>query len=165
MPKYGATPDYKRRRKIAALRAKGLSYKAIAKRLGVSQQSIACMLDHDKRMNAREVKCKECGGVIARGRAANKTAQNTFCLACLAKHPKATFAERLRAHRVAAGLTRVELARRTGLMRGRVHAFETSRTGEALLRQVCRLIRVLGVGLLGLKSCPMASNGNDDNPA
>ena len=53
--------------------------------------------------------------MIARGRVANKTAQDTYCLRCLAKHPKATFGERLKAYRVAAGLTRKELARRAQL--------------------------------------------------
>ena len=150
MPPHGATPDYKRRRKIAGLLAKGLTYAAIAKRLGVTKQSIAYMIDNDKRMNAREVKCKECAGVIARGRLANKTAQDTFCLAYLAKHPKATFAERLRAHRMAAGLTRNQLARRSRVCIGTIHSYEAGVPRDPTWSKVRRLALVLGVGLLGL---------------
>ena len=150
MPPHGATPDYKRRRKIAELRAKGLTYKAIAKRLGVSKQNITCMLDNDKRMNVRAVTCKECGGVIARGRVASKTAQDTFCLACLAKHPKATFAECLRAYRVAAGLTRNQLGRRSRVCIGTIHSYEAGVPRDPTWSKVRRLALVLGVGLLGL---------------
>lgn len=154
MPPHGATPDHKRRRLIAKLRAKGLTLQAIAKRLGVSHQSIASMLHSDKRMDAREVKCKECGEVIARGRAANKAAQNAFCLACLAKHPKARFGERLRAYRVAAGLTRAELARRSAVNIETIHNYEAGAPGDPQWSKVRRLALVLGVGLLGLDGLP-----------
>ncbi len=97
------------------------------------------------------MKCKACGAVIARGRVANKTAHDTFCLPCLAKHPKATFGERLRAYRVAAGLTRKELARRAQLPIHVVEYYDGGKSGDPQWSKVRRLALVLGVGLLGLE--------------
>ena len=102
-------------------------------------------------MKAREVACKECGVMIARGKVANKTAHATFCLPCLAKHPEATFGDRLKAYRVAAGLTRSELAQLTGVQLTTIANYERSEGGDPQWSRMRRLVRVLGVGILGLE--------------
>ena len=48
---------------------------------------------------------RECGRTIARGAGSILTNGPAYCLTSLARHPEATFAERLKAHRLAAGLT------------------------------------------------------------
>jgi DNA-binding XRE family transcriptional regulator len=41
------------------------------------------------------VACRECGWTIARGAGSIRTNGPTYCLRCLARHPEATFADRL----------------------------------------------------------------------
>lgn len=150
MPKHSASPDHKRRRLIASLRAKGLTYAAIGKRLGVTHQSVFNIINGEKRINARVVGCKECGEVIARGALANKTAQGVFCLSCLARHPQTPFRQRLRAYRVAAGMTRRELAQRAGVKVENVEYYEGTSSGGPQRSKVRPLVQVLGARILGL---------------
>ena len=151
MPPYGPKPDHKRRRLIAELRAKGFSYGAIAERLGVTKQDVFSLLNRPQRHSAREAKCKVCNAVIVRGAVAGRTAQNTFCLPCLAKHPEAPFSERLKAYRVTAGLTRTELAERSGVRVANIAYYEKDPSVDPSWSKVLQMAQVLGVGLLGLE--------------
>ena len=72
-----------------------------------------------------------------------------YCLACLAKHPGASFGQRLLACRVAAGLTLRQLAARTGTTFQQLNGYEqdvVSPAWDTLAKQ----IRVLGPGLVTL---------------
>jgi DNA-binding XRE family transcriptional regulator len=149
MPKGGATPDYARRRLIAELRAKGMTYAAIGNRLGVTLQCVHSIIDNEKQKNAREAKCKHCGTVVARGRVANKTARAILCPSCLASRPAVPFSQRLRSCRVAAGLTRNELAQRSGVKVATIAYYESVVARRPQPETVRMLARVLGAGPLG----------------
>ena len=72
-----------------------------------------------------------------------------LCLGCLAKHPDAPFGVRLKACRLAAGLTAEQLAARSGVP---AHAIRSVERGACWPRwgRVARLIRALGPDLVTL---------------
>jgi hypothetical protein len=74
------------------------------------------------------VACRECGRTSSRGAGSIRTNGPAFCLLCLAQHPEATFADRLTAHRLAAGLTLMTLAERVGSPHQRVCDYERGRS-------------------------------------
>jgi transcriptional regulator with XRE-family HTH domain len=133
---------------MAALRAQGLSYAQVGRRLGISKQAV-----HDavRRLEAppppRCVPCARCGRVIVSPGALPSDRGSALCLPCLAQTPGAPFAQRVRSLRLAAGLTRAELERRAGLHRDAVTDYECG--GHVPRRRnLARLARVLP-GLLG----------------
>jgi hypothetical protein len=69
-----------------------------------------------------------------------------LCLACLADRPGAPFAVRLRAYRVAAGLTVVRLAARSGVGASTLWTYEAGGC-PPLARNLAKLVRVLGPGV------------------
>lgn len=82
--------------------------------------------------------------------ALRRDAATALCLRCLAARPEAPFAQRLKALRLAAGLSRAELAQRSGLAPGSLRAYEDGRR-KPQRRSVTHLARVLGDGLHGGK--------------
>jgi transcriptional regulator with XRE-family HTH domain len=72
-----------------------------------------------------------------------------FCIPCLAEHPEATFGQRFKAHRLAANLSRNELARKTGISWTILRKYENDRSypGNARRR---RIAKVLGVKVTAL---------------
>jgi DNA-binding CsgD family transcriptional regulator len=117
------------RRRAAALRRRGLALDAIALRLGISGRRAAGLLREagiDPR--AREVRCAACRRVVARGAAGLRGNAPTVCVLCLARTPGASFGQRLRAYRLAAGLTQRQLAERAGLDAGTVWSYEQDET-------------------------------------
>jgi transcriptional regulator with XRE-family HTH domain len=105
------------------LREQGLSYAEVGRRLGISKQAAAS---------------------LCRATAADEPLPPPEGLGLRAG---ATFGWRLRTCRLLAGLTRGQLARRAGVPRATVEAYEQ---GDLAPRQshVGRLARVLGPGLL-----------------
>jgi hypothetical protein len=61
------------------------------------------------------VASRQFGRTIAPGAGSIRTNGPAYCLGCLARHPEATFADRLKAHRLAAGLTLMGLDERIGV--------------------------------------------------
>jgi transcriptional regulator with XRE-family HTH domain len=148
----GRKPNLERRRQVLKLRDRGLTLKEIAKRFGVSKQAVWSLLNsRPQRTAARAVPCTGCGAVIVSPGALRRDAISALCLGCLRLRPQATFAQRLKALRLAAGLSRTELAQRTGIAPGSLSAYE-----EALRkpqdRSAARLAHVLGEELLGGKT-------------
>jgi transcriptional regulator with XRE-family HTH domain len=127
----GRKCDEGRRREMARLRARGLSLAEIGRRLGVSKQcvqSTLALVARRARSLARgelpAVPCAGCGAPIASPGAIRSDAGRALCLACLARCPEAPFAQRLKSLRLAAGLTKAELADRAGLARVQVQQYE-----------------------------------------
>jgi hypothetical protein len=89
----------------------------------------------------------ECGRTIVRGAGSIRTNGAPYCLGCLARHPEATFADRLKAHRLAAGLTLMGLAERIGVPHQRVCDYECGRRFPQW-RALAKLVGVLGMGLV-----------------
>jgi DNA-binding XRE family transcriptional regulator len=143
----GRKPDLKRRRRVAALRARGLSLTAIGRTLGVSHQCIQEMLQRMANPRVLSVPCCACGRSIISDGALPGDKDTALCLPCLAARPKAPFGQRLKAHRLAAGLTQSELADRAGISAKSIWHYE-SQGMEPRERNRARLVEVLGAGLL-----------------
>jgi hypothetical protein len=115
----GALPDLKRREQVAKLRAEGLSLRQIGERIGVTKQAVASLLNYVglKTGPRRMVNlCGRCGKAV--GPSVGSVGKHRYeltCLACVAKDHHAPFGVRLRATRLAAGLTVAELAKRIGM--------------------------------------------------
>src|SRR5439155_10354349 len=89
--------------------------------------------------------CRECGREIAKFRAEAPRNSLAWCLECLGKHPEATFGERLKSHRLAAGMTQRELAEKVRLRQPSIAHYEAD---KGLPRQgnLAKLTRALGAG-------------------
>jgi DNA-binding XRE family transcriptional regulator len=133
---------------MARLRARGLTFTEIGRQLGVTRQCVTVTLAKAG-VPPLPINCRECEGVIVAHRPGNRPSLPALCLGCLARHPDASFADRLRAFRLAAGLTQGELADQAGLPKGTVNGYEQGR-GLTNWLVVVALARVLGVGLLTL---------------
>lgn len=141
MPRTNARPS--RQEQAARLRARGLSYSEVGKRLGVSKQCAHAMTKAHRngKYDLREpIRCRLCqAGLNARG-AHPRDHLQALCVACSAGRP---FAERLKAHRIAAGLTVAELARRTGLAFRTIHSLQQGHVLNPTPVTVRKLARVL----------------------
>jgi transcriptional regulator with XRE-family HTH domain len=93
------------------------------------------------------VYCRECRECLGSGPAGFTSNAPAYSLTCLARHPDATFGERLKAYRLAAGLTQRELSERAEVCISRVTEFESGRSFPQW-RTLRKLIGVLGVGLV-----------------
>jgi transcriptional regulator with XRE-family HTH domain len=136
------------RQRVAALRGQGLTYAAIGRRLGVTKQWVGQLL-HSAGLTGlpAPVCCRSCGTPLAEAHLLGGYRRGALCLACLARTPDATLAERLLAHRLA-GLTRGGLARRVGVTHQTVANWENG-AGRPRPQARRRLAEVLGEGLLG----------------
>src|SRR5947209_11389108 len=105
MPR-GTPPKLKRHRLIAKLRATGMSYRKIGERLGVTRQCVHATLKKSGPVGLASIVCCACGRKIGPRRGLSP--DPVFCLSCLPSD--ASFGQRLRAYRVAAGLTQRTLA-------------------------------------------------------
>jgi transcriptional regulator with XRE-family HTH domain len=147
----GSPPDFRRRRQIAALRAKGLSVLEIGRRFGITHQCVSQALRRIAKPLLR-LPCSRCGGVIESAGLLPRDEGNVLCLDCVDLDPGATFGQRLRAFRLAAGLTKAELARRAGIFATGVQGYEAGRqypadgSREQLANALGIIVARLGVG-------------------
>jgi transcriptional regulator with XRE-family HTH domain len=132
----GRRPDLGRRRRAAALRAQGLSLAQVGRRLGVTKQAAAQLLRPPPAWSM----CPSCGKALP------ADARGGRCPACVAADPGVPFPERLRAFRLAAGLTQAQLGARAQLCVASVCNYECGR-GRPRPRLLAALARVLGPGL------------------
>jgi transcriptional regulator with XRE-family HTH domain len=132
------------------LRRSGLSLAQIGERLGVSRQRVQFVLKLTGNIRVVPIHCRECRKEITQLRTVANHNRALWCLACLAKHPKATFGQRLKAHRLAAGLTLAALGQRTGIAKSLIGSYECDRS-EPRWRTLAKLIRVLGIGLVDVE--------------
>jgi transcriptional regulator with XRE-family HTH domain len=140
-----------RPQQIAELRAQGLTFEKIGKRLGITKQCVhttALKAVVPIRQRRSAVRCAACNEVIT-SKVLQKAASCVVCLSCLAKQPDAPFSVRLKAYRVAAGLDRAELAKLTGLSVAYLTLHEEDGKDISLSKAI-RLAAVLGVGVLGI---------------
>jgi transcriptional regulator with XRE-family HTH domain len=145
----GRKPNLERRRQVVELRDQGLSLAAIARRFGVSKQAVWSLLkSRATRTAGRAVACSGCGTMIVSPGALRRDAGTALCLACLDARPEAPFGQRLKSLRLAAGLSRAELAERSGLSPPSLRGYEDGGR-KPHPQSAARLTRVLGDGLLG----------------
>jgi DNA-binding transcriptional regulator YiaG len=150
-PGSGARPDATRRRQVAELRRQGLTLAEIGRRLRMSRQLVhhyaaAAGLTGRRRGTVR---CCDCEAVIATGHHTIEYNRDPLCLACLEKRPDVPFSRRLKACRLARGLTADRLATLAVVPPNAVKAWER---GECWPRweRLAKLIRVLGPDLVTL---------------
>jgi DNA-binding XRE family transcriptional regulator len=134
---------------MASLRDDGLSFAEIGRRLGVCRQAVYATLLKAEGRKVRPITCRECGAVIVAHPGGNWPPLPALCLDCLGKHADAPLADRLRAFRLAAGLTQGQLDERAGLPRGTINRYERGK-GRPSWEDIVVLARVLGAGLLTL---------------
>jgi transcriptional regulator with XRE-family HTH domain len=146
----GRKPNLRRRSHIARLHARGLTLSEIGRRLGVTRQAIHDALAQLRRpLPRRSVPCAVCrADIVSAGALATDQGQ-ALCLRCLASRPQAALGVRLKAFRLAAGLTKAELAQRAGVSPMAIHQYETG-SREPRWRHLTPLVVVLGPGLLTL---------------
>jgi transcriptional regulator with XRE-family HTH domain len=135
--KRGRKPDPERRRRAAELRALGLSFAEVGRRLGVTRQGA----QHLTRAATRPemAPCASCGADTPSGIGR--------CARCVVADPDSPLAERLRVLRLAAGLSQDELAARARVSRSTVFCYEHCRV-RPRAGKVAALATVLGPGLL-----------------
>jgi DNA-binding XRE family transcriptional regulator len=144
----GRKPDLERRQHALKLRDRGWSLSAIAHKYGVTKQAVWSLLNvRPQRTRTRTATCSCCGSLIVSDGAVSHDEGSALCLDCLELLPNVSFAQRLRSLRLAAGLSRTDLAVRSGISPGSIRAYEdeSRRPHPRTLRQ---LAQFLGTSLL-----------------
>jgi DNA-binding transcriptional regulator YdaS (Cro superfamily) len=139
----GGQPDLGRYRRVAALHARGLPKPEIARRVGLSPRRVAQILEV-LALGPRSVACCRCGTLIVSAGALLRDARQALCLPYLGRTPAAPFGQRLKAHRLATGLTRSELARRSGRYPASIQRYEDEGSHPEP-ENLVRLAEALGV--------------------
>jgi transcriptional regulator with XRE-family HTH domain len=102
------------------------------------------------------VRCPRCGAAAGSLPVTCRLPAVALCLACLATQPDASFGDRLRACRVAAGLSRRQLARRSGVGILALTAYEANATLPAAA-SLAKLLTTVGPALVpGCERLPAA---------
>jgi transcriptional regulator with XRE-family HTH domain len=146
----GPRSDLAKWRQAARLRKKGLSLAAIASRIDMTAEGVRralCSMGVS-RPDVTDVRCRECDRVVTRGVEATRRACPPWCLRCLKRHPEASLGDRVKSHRLTAGMTQEQLGDRTGLHKMTVSWIERGETKEPGWRTLARLVAVLGAGVL-----------------
>jgi transcriptional regulator with XRE-family HTH domain len=140
--------DLKRQRLVAKLRAAGKSYQAIGDRLGVSPQRVHQILQRNGSPRTVPIPCRKCKTVIANMRMNTNNNGPVYCMACLPH--TATIGQRLKARRLASGLTLNALSRQTLISSERIGNYEQG-VRQPTWQSLAKLIRVLGVAWLDVR--------------
>jgi DNA-binding XRE family transcriptional regulator len=150
-PGSGREPDWQTQRQVSELRRQGLTLAEIGRRLGLSRQLVHHHLKAAGMPTPGRgaVRCCACAAVILTGHHTLERNLDPLCLACLAGRPDAPFGVRLKACRLAAGLTAEQLAARSGVSLRVIRATE-QRSSCPRWEWVVRLVRVLGADLVTL---------------
>jgi DNA-binding XRE family transcriptional regulator len=126
----------------------GLSVADVGNGLGVQPDRLHRTLAVQRQADQpRPVCCSRCKKVVASRDHLASDALVVFCLPCLRKRPDATFAERLIACRLAAGLTRGQVAARVGGSENTILSYEFGRHKPGPVR-LAALVQLLGPELL-----------------
>jgi DNA-binding XRE family transcriptional regulator len=144
----GSKPDLHRHRQIAELRASGMSYQAIGDGLGISHQRVYQILERSGTSHRVLIRCLKCKAVITKMRMFANNNGPVYCMNCLP--PDATFGERLKARRLAAGLTLEGLAKQAETYSQTIGNYEQG-ARQPNWQTLAKLIRVLGVDWLAVK--------------
>jgi transcriptional regulator with XRE-family HTH domain len=137
------------------LRRQGMTMAEIGKRLGLTKQAVHALLTQhgQAQVPPSPVPCVRCGAVVTSGYFTLKQNRNVLCLACVERDPETPFGVRLKAFRLAAGMTQLQLAERTAIHPQRIADMEFSATANPTWVQVIAFMRVFGPDIvcLGIK--------------
>jgi transcriptional regulator with XRE-family HTH domain len=146
----GRPPNIVARQEAARLRRQGLSLQELAREIGTSHQAVSQFLDNGA--GDRPIVCRDCRAVVIPSALALAMAninKRPWCTACLAKHPEATFGERLRSLRLARGMTHKDLAKAVRRHPNSISRFECGVSEQPQCKLLLRLVQVLGPLLVG----------------
>jgi DNA-binding XRE family transcriptional regulator len=141
----------KRRERGTRLRPQGLSMAEIGQRIGDARQATWELLSNygQGRTPSGVITCCHCGKAITTGHDQLRNNGPVPCLECLARRPQTPFGLRLKAFRMAAGLTQEALAEATGILPANIRKYENNHVVPRWAKLV-KLIRTLGGGLVTL---------------
>lgn len=145
----GRCRDWTRVRRAIQLREAGLTYAEIGEQVGLTRQGVHKLLKVARGKVPPTICCMDCGTIVEPVIVLSPRATELYCPACLLKHPEATFGQRLRAFRLAKGLTREELGKRSGMtgsMMGKIEQGQKRPTALAMWA----IARGLGVSVEAL---------------
>jgi transcriptional regulator with XRE-family HTH domain len=126
-PGSGNTEEAKQRRRLAAeLKAQGMSLAEIGRLLKCTKQAVYQLLRPPVKKSPRAAPLLACAADLGPVPSQRDLAP-ALCLPCLARRPRATPGQRLRAHRIARRLKRRTLARLAGVGAGTVLGLERGR--------------------------------------
>jgi transcriptional regulator with XRE-family HTH domain len=129
--KPGRPQNVARRRQAAQLRSQGLSLRQVGQRLGISRQAVAILLQRSGIGAGPPRKlhlCRHCRKPVAPTDSPTSycwAGDEPICLACIGKQPGASFGQRLRAARQAAGISGRMLAAQIGVCVNTVFGWES----------------------------------------
>jgi hypothetical protein len=133
-----------RRAQAVALRSQGLSLREIGRRLGgLTRQGVAYLLTTDPSGQPKGVRCSGCAASITARCFRRRSVGDALCRSCLADHPGASFALRLRSLRLAAAWSLGELAAAAAVTEARIKAYEEGKA-KPPERARSRLAKALG---------------------
>ena len=144
----GRRSDPAKRAEARALRARGLAQ--VAEALGITRQGAHYLLVGRKPRRSRvPLHCPRCGAALG---AVGLPGEEGLCLPCLQRPGLVGVGDRLRAHRLAAGLSRAQLGRKADLAEATVGQLEH---GENVPRPetLRKLAEALGVGWRNWTRC------------
>jgi DNA-binding IscR family transcriptional regulator/DNA-binding XRE family transcriptional regulator len=130
-------PNYALRQQVTELRRRGLTLSEIGQQLGVTRQAVSSLIHLAALPVSRGVPCTACRTLIATPAGRPEDRAGALCLRCLDKAQDATTGQRLRAYRLAAGLSRAEVAWLAGIPAVAVQYAEREKvpkTSDLLLR-------------------------------
>jgi transcriptional regulator with XRE-family HTH domain len=130
------------------LRALGLTYQQIGKRLGISHQSVQQALQRSGNARLVPICCRQCRAVITRMRTVADNNGPVYCLDCLPDD--ATFGQRLKAERLTKGISLMALCEQTGITWTLLSKYERD-VVEPKYRTLAKLVRVLGTELMSAR--------------
>jgi DNA-binding XRE family transcriptional regulator len=140
----GRKPDRQRRERAAQLRARGHTLAQIGRELGCGPGNVRHLLGLTD-APPPPPRCSRCHTPLGPASAGRDSAP-ALCLACLGKRPRAPLGQRLRAYRLAAGLTRAALSREANVRPETIAALEQGEQ-RPYRRTLRRLAKALGVGV------------------
>jgi hypothetical protein len=138
----GRKPNQERRREAARLRAEGLGFEEIGRRLGTTRQGAYALFRPLRKTPT--VACGRCGAAIVSVGALPGDAGKALCLPCLARHPAAGLGQRLKSLRLAAGLLQKELSHKARVRAEMIRRYEEGsfRPRPATLLRLARALSV-----------------------
>jgi transcriptional regulator with XRE-family HTH domain len=143
----GRRPDLERRARAVALRAQGLTLKEVGYELGISRQAAGQLLRATGASPLGVILCAGCGAGVAWPTLRGRLPSTVLCRACVEQSPGATFGQRLRAYRLAAGLNPAALAKQARVREKSIGEYERDQAKPSR-KELARLVRVLGAGLV-----------------